>query len=223
MNKFIILLFCTTSLFAGRHAITVHGFISHPIMMTRIKSNLEKEGFDVVNWSYKTRRKTIEDHGADLVVKLQEMAKEHPNEPIDFVTHSMGGLVIRAALNHPDCPQEAKSGKAVTVAPPHRGSKVGRKFGHWAFWRRRAGRFAGNELLTTEKDGFDRLGQFPESVKVMVIAGSMDGKVAPHETRLKTPHEYKEVTAPHTWIMFHNGVVKETVAFLTSDPEIPAK
>ncbi len=57
-----------------------------------------------------------------LVGLLKEIAAEKRGEPIYFVTHSLGGIIVRAAVNHPECPKEVAFGKAVLLAPPNKRS-----------------------------------------------------------------------------------------------------
>ena len=98
--------------------VLVHGFLRSKLNMSAVSHSLKKEGWQVVNWSYPSRKRRIEEHSDKLVLQLNKIAKQNPNQPISFVTHSMGGLIVRCALNHPDCPKEAKLGKAVLIAPP---------------------------------------------------------------------------------------------------------
>jgi len=73
---------------------------------------------------------------------------------------------------------------------------------------------AGDELITTPHGGFDKLGQFPESVSVLVIAGKYDRKVMIEETFLSTPHTHIVHPSCHTLICYSPRVMKETKAFL---------
>jgi alpha-beta hydrolase superfamily lysophospholipase len=52
-----------------------------------------------------------------------EMHKPHS---VGYFTHSMGGVVLRNALSHPEFPESAKSGRAVLLGPPMRGSSFAR-------------------------------------------------------------------------------------------------
>lgn len=219
--------FCSlfSSLRAERGVVVcVHGMMRTSASMSYAACTLEKAGFSVENWGYPSRLKTIEEHGADLARELKRVAWVYRGRPIHFVTHSMGGLVLRAALNHPECPLEAKRGRAVLYAPPNRGSSFGRKMSGYGFVQSVYGDRSGFELLFTEEDGFDRLGGFPEGMEVMVIAGTWslnplvekesDGTVLVEETALKTPFKWVKLPTGHTFIMWSPKVLRVTVDFL---------
>lgn len=211
------------TVFAKQHVFCVHGFLGSKWSMRKIERKLVEDGYSVVNWKYRSRLKTIEEHIEHLVEDLNEVAKKAPNEPIYFVTHSLGGIIVRGALNHPRCPREAKY-KCIVIAPPNRGAFITNIVRKVPIFRRWSGPNTGKELMNVVKDGFDYLGEFPEDVKVFVIAGTKsfnpflkepnDGVVCTQETRLKTPHEYMEVKAGHTLITHHAKVIEKVRHFL---------
>ena len=204
--------------------VCVHGIMRSSVSMSYVACSLRKAGYHVENWGYPSRMKTIADHGEGLVWEIKRVARMYPGRQIHFVTHSMGGLVLRAALNHPECPEMAKSGKAVLYAPPNRGSSFGRKMGAYRFVRSVYGELSGSELLFTEEDGFEDLGSFPEAMDVLVIAGTQsfnpfiseksDGTVRVAETALKTPFKWVEMPVNHTFIMWSPKVLCTTIDFL---------
>jgi pimeloyl-ACP methyl ester carboxylesterase len=176
-----------------------------------LEKKLKKDHWNVINWKYPSRDYTIPEHGAILVHKLIDLAASKPEKPIHFVTHSMGGLVLLAALNDPLCPSEAKMGKVVLIAPPLKGSYWGRWLGQFSIARWIAKDFAGRELMT--QSSFDDLGSYPDSLEgILVIAGTFgfnplligknDGTVALRETFLSVPHERAVIKRGHKTIIF---------------------
>jgi len=199
----------------GDTLVCVHGFMGAPWNMHFLAKNLRRDGWDVVNWKYPSRDRTISEHGEQFLLKLIDLAERKPGQPIHFVTHSLGGLVLLSALNHPSCPQEAKIGKVVLIAPPIKGSSWGRWVGQFSLARWLAKDFSGHELMT--QLNFDDLGNFPDSLEhILVIAGSLginpllpkgnDGTLAIHETFLSTPHEHVVVKRGHKTIVFSKKV-----------------
>ncbi|NGX45422.1 MAG: hypothetical protein K940chlam2_00576 [Chlamydiae bacterium] len=182
----------------------------------------EREGYQTVNWSYPSKEGTIGEHALYLNLKLQEIAHERPGEKIHFVTHSLGGIVLRTAINLPTCPEEARNGGAVLLAPPNRGSQFAHFLNKYQWVHEIFGRHAGRELLT--KQNFNEVGEFPDSMRVMVVggtaginpwvAGDNDGKVAFEETCLKTPHTHIKTWAGHSWMMWDKRVIKRSIDFL---------
>lgn len=197
---------------------------------------LRSEGFDVFLMDYQSRKKTIEQHAEDLVVILNKIAAEKPGQPIHFVSHSLGGVIVRVAAAHPNCPEEAKKGKAILLAPPNQGSSLARKFNHLKPVRFVFGKRAGAQLLDYSEDEMLDIGKFPDTMGVVVIAGGQgnytiwdqpnDGKVSVQETRLDTPHVHIIHEASHRWIMTSRWTIHFTCEYLKSgkinmDPYIP--
>ena len=206
--------------------VCVHGFMRSYTCMIPIGNTLQDEGYKVYLWNYPTRKKTIEGHAENLVKILNYIANQRPGVPIHFVTHSLGGVIVRAAVNHSDCPTEAKMGKAVLLAPPNRGSRLARFFRHilpikWVFGDR-----VGQQLLNYSSEDMEKVGEFPHSMNVMVVAGSKsspisslllrspnDGKVTVDETRLKGPHDHRVLYVGHSWIMKCRYTIEMTKEF----------
>ncbi len=211
-------LFLGSSVFSSdesEYLVCVHGFMGGRWNMYFLEKHLKKDGWDVINWGYPSRNSFIKEHGEQLVKELIILAENRPEKPIHFVTHSMGGLVLLAALNHPLCPPEAKIGKVVLIAPPLKGSKWGRWLNHFSFARWMAKDFSGQELMM--KSDFDELGDYPNSLeKILVISGSLgfnpfcegknDGTLSLHETSLSIPHERIVVKRGHKTIVFSKKV-----------------
>ncbi|NGX55305.1 MAG: hypothetical protein KR126chlam2_00938 [Chlamydiae bacterium] len=221
----LIILALSMSLQATESVVFVHGFMRSSRSMALLAKSFKKEGWHTLNWSYPSRKKRIEAHAEDLVQKLIQLADEKPDTPISFVTHSMGGLITRAALNHPDCPEVAKHGRAVLLAPPNRGAIFGRRLHRYSLVRKLLGNHSGEELLTTPMDGFDRLGNFPEGLDVLIISGtsganplipeSNDWVVEYRESCLPTSHFHEKCRSWHSFITFSPEVIRRTKRFLS--------
>lgn len=183
--------------------------------MRFFERNFEKEGFDVVRFGYSSRDQIISYHGENLAKELLSLSKKRPGVPIHFVAHSMGGLVLLSALNHPLCPNEAKIGKMALVGSPIKGSAWGRKLHDLPFARWLAKDFSGKELMT--RDNFDYLGKFPDTFEdVIVVAGSFgfnpflkgtnDGEVLLEETEIDIPHKRVVKCCGHKSLIFSKRV-----------------
>lgn len=218
-----LLAFLPIFLSATESVYCLHGFMRSPKSMQPMAKAFQREGYEAYSWGYPSKDKTIEEHATSLVQELQATAKSNLNEPIHFVTHSLGGIIVRAALNHPDCPKEAKIGRAVLLGPPNQGSHFGGTVGKVKPVQKLLGENAGSELLMGEP--FDYVGQFPESMDVLVISGTFgwnpfaggfnDGLVGVKETSLKTPHKQIMVFSGHAWIMYSDTVINHAVKFIS--------
>lgn len=206
----------------GNPLVCIHGMFGAPWNMKYVAQTFKDAGMQVTNWGYKSREKKIEGHAADLVQDLRQIAEQRPGCPIHFVTHSMGGLILRAAISHPDCPDEAKMGKAVLIAPPNQGAIWGRILERFSLAKKIAKKEAGLQLMT-EKD-FEHLGTFPPSMQVLVIAGNLncnpflkgdnDGTVVVSETYLTSAHEHVTIKAEHKSIVFNRKAIRLSKSFI---------
>lgn len=203
----LITFFCFT-LKAQESVVLIHGFLLSHFHMVPIKRVLRCTNFDVYNFEYPSRNNTIEGHACNLVNTLQYIAQNNPGEPINFVTHSISALILRYALNLPECPYEAKIGRAVLLAPPNQGTVLGRYVQNFPGISFIFGDKSGRELLTWGPEEMSCLGQFPPTMNVLVIAGNKgthlffgdapnDRFLLVEETRLDTPHEHIVMPITH--------------------------
>ncbi len=219
-------LFCAPmSIKAQEPVYFIHGFLRSSSSLKKMAKTFQKQDYETHLWDYPSSSQTIEEHSQLLVTELQKCVQHHKGEPIHFVTHSLGGIILRAALNHPDCPEEAKIGRAVLLAPPNQGSSFARFLNRFKLIRKILGNKSGQQLLTT--DTFDYLGQFPEKLDVLIISGAFgynpiikeknDGKVGVSETIIKTPHKRITVSCGHSWIMCSSKVIKYSLDFVSKN------
>lgn len=197
--------------------IGIHGFMRNKSNMSLFEKEFKKQGWQVYIWSYPSQLHTIQEHAQSLIELCNFVSQKHADSRVHFVTHSLGGLILRSALSDPRCPYHEKSLKAVLIAPPNQGAAYGRFLNFFKPFRDIAGDYAGKQLLTTQRGGFDFLGCFPDTTQVKVIAGTCgfnpvileknDGKVGVSETRLCTAHEFCTVFAGHSWICHTPAVV----------------
>lgn len=227
---FLILILIQLACAQGQESVVcLHGFFRSFRCMIPIANNVRDQGYNAYLWDYPSRKKTIEQHGEHLVEVLRVIAQANPGEPIHFVTHSLGGVIVRAAVSHPDCPPEAKMGRAVLLAPPNRGAILARNFQSWGAIRWIFGKKAGYQLLHYSEEEMSNIGSFPDTMKVMVLAGNQgsrlfakqipapnDGKVTVDETRLNTPHIHHTLNVGHSWIMTSRESISLTKKFLFS-------
>ena len=199
--------FLSSLLFADP-VICIHGFMRNSNCMKLLAQELESMGHTPYLFDYKSRSKTIEGHAEDLVELIKGL-----DETPHFVTHSLGGLIVRSALNHPDCPSEAKGGRIIMLAPPHQGSKTARFCGHLVPVRRVFGDQVGKQLIQLDGAAVEALGPLPH---IVVIAGSRDWKVSIAETRPNEPHTHHVVKSGHCFIMRNKQTINLIKRSLTA-------
>lgn len=203
------LLFCCGTLQGKDQVVLIHGFMRSPWSMYFLSKWLKRAGYEVHNWGYPSRSQCIETHGANLARFLQQIDQ---NEPLYFVTHSMGALVLQAALHHPLTPLSAKEGKAILLAPPHQGSSFARRVEKFSIVRYAAGQKSGHELLSLHPGEWEQKFPLPEEFTVLVLSGIKDQKVQISEGCLYSPHLHDVIGGGHTFIM-NRKEVKRAISY----------
>lgn len=179
--------------------VIVAGFMAPGYMQYPLYYFLKWKGWKHVHrFQYDSRAETIEAHGERLAQFVSSLASERPEDEFYFYCTSMGNLLLRWALQTPNFPEKAKSGRLVAVAPPWRGASWGRFVDQFAIARWVSGNGCGRQLRKTEWDGFDYMGELPDSLTTLVVSGSSsynifiakpnDGTVTVDETLVGTPH-----------------------------------
>jgi len=173
------------------------------------------------------------EHAEELAKDMKEYVNEHKKLQFNikeerpkllFFTHSLGGVILRAALNHREFPEEAKIGKSVLVAPPMRGSAWARFLSNYTIARTFMGNKMGRELCQTCDGGFEYIGDIPNTMDVLIILGHghnpilkdgpNDGIVYHSESRINTPHKIIKISnATHFGLQFHSSTIRTTINF----------
>lgn len=227
-SLFFFLLF-TLSLFGQnhspderRHVVLLHGLARSNSSMEKMAEALQDSGFIIHNLSYPSREHSIAELVAEFVwPDIQEFAS-NVSDSIDFVTHSMGGILVRelAAL-HPDF----KIGRVVMLSPPNKGSELVDKFGDlWLFDVINGP--AGKELGTSDSSTVIKLGPAPFEVGIItgdqslnliwssMIEGEDDGKVSVERAKLEGMKDFLVISATHPFIMRNETAIEQTLHFL---------
>ena len=203
--------------------ILLHGLARGHGSMEKMGSELAKEGYYVLNVDYPSTTASIEELSDRTMEKLWQDPVLQNCERVNFVTHSMGGILVRSYLSRNEMPQ---LGRVVMLGPPNQGSEVVDEVGEWWIFDQINGP-AGKELGTDEDSTPNKLG--PVEFELGVIAGDRsvnwinssamipgpdDGKVSVERTKVEGMKEHIVVQATHPFIMNSAEVIDYTIRFL---------
>ncbi len=191
--------------------ILVHGLLHRGFFMENLAVYLQREDRRLcILYDYRTSSGGIEKHAARFAEFLKPELRRCGKT--DIVTHSMGGLLTRLALEKLDAEERSRIHRIVMLAPPHYGSPAASA---WC----RVLPFAGwilpplPELREEETALVHRL-PVPEGFPIGVIAGSRDREVPVASTRLPGAADHIVVDSAHSFIMNKSEAQRQTLAFL---------
>ena len=180
-----------------------------------------RRGYQVHNLGYPSRRARIEELAENVGERVLHVAG---NGPVDVVTHSMGGIVLRAAVAGGSLPQEAVR-RVVMLAPPNHGSELADRLRDFRVYRFATGP-AGRQIGTNEDSVPRRLPPPPFEVGIIagrksanpvfgrVLGAESDGKVTVGSTQLDGMRDRVVVDRAHTFIMWAPDVLGHVFSFL---------
>ena len=200
--------------------VLLHGLARSASAMAPLEDALAEAGYDVANVDYPSRTKPIEEL-APLAVGTGVTACGD-DRPIHFVTHSLGGILVRYYLA--DNTIEGL-GRVVMLAPPNQGSQVVDAYRDVLGYQALNGP-AGLQLGTDKASVPLALG--PVRFDLGVIAGNKtfnpilslslpnpdDGKVSVASTKVDGMRDFIELPYTHTFIMRIDDVISQVKHYL---------
>jgi pimeloyl-ACP methyl ester carboxylesterase len=203
--------------------ILLHGLGRTRWSLWRVEQTLRHDGYQVINLTYPSRTQSVEALAQNWLAPLIAAQSFAPR--LHFVTHSLGGIMLRCYLRDHPVPN---LGRVVMLAPPNRGSEVADRLRPTWFYRTVNGP-AGQQLGT---HGLPRtLAPWPAGAgQLGIIAGDRslnplfsfwlpgpgDGKVTVASARLAGMTDFITVHTSHTWLAWRSEVLGQIEAFLRS-------
>jgi pimeloyl-ACP methyl ester carboxylesterase len=172
-------------------------------------------GFDVARFSYASIGDGLE-YNAD---RLASLCREHGTKPLHLVGHSLGGLLILAALNRN---KDLKARRVVLIGSPYAGITAAVALARSPIGEKMLGRTL-NDWMRMPRPSI------PNRVELGVIAGNVpfglgrlvaplpkpnDGVVRVEETRVPGAKDVIVLRINHTGMLVSPAVARATCAFL---------
>jgi pimeloyl-ACP methyl ester carboxylesterase len=212
----------STAFGASETVILLHGLCRTSDSMVKMERALIAAGYTVKNVDYPSRTAPIQKLADDAIGKAVADCQRDGAAKIDFVTHSLGGILVRSYFARHPLPS---LGRVVMLAPPNQGSEVVDKLG-WLFVFKWLNGPAGSELSTGTNSVPNQLGPVNYSVGViagdrsinwinsLLIPGRDDGKVSVERTKLAGMSDWIVIHATHPFIMKNREAIRQTIQFL---------
>ena len=219
----LVLLLCAGLAQADECVVLLHGLMRSSTSMNPMQRELDAEGFLTANIDYPSREHEVEELAEIAVEKgLAACRANETTERIHFVTHSLGGILVRQYLSTSEIPE---LGRVVMLGPPNQGSAaVDELEGVPGFdWLNGP---AGRQLGKGEDSVPLALG--PADFELGVIAGNRtidpitssvlenpdDGRVSVEDTKLDGMADFVVVEHSHAFMMRMQRTIELTIEFL---------
>lgn len=201
--------------------VLLHGLGRTAKSMSYMEERLAEAGYTVFNYDYESRKKEIGSLVEDLK-KFIENCCLPKEEKLHFVTHSLGGILVRALIAEK---RPANLGRVVMLSPPNKGSETVDQLGNYSFFEKVFGPSA-MQLGTGPESVPNRLGPADfglgiitgdrtiDPISSWIIPGEDDGKVSVEKTKLEGMADFLVVNVSHAYIMKDPVVAREVLYFL---------
>ena len=186
--------------------VLIHGLAANRLVMAPLARNLAPHYARVINWGYPSIWHRIERNAENLAALLGRLHLDDAVDRIHLVTHSMGGIVTRCALQ---AGVPKKLGQVVMIAPPNQGSHVAKALAPWL-----GGVCPPLVQLADQADSFVLRLPAWHGIPLGVIAASRDFMVREANTRMAAVHDHIRLPGMHSSVLWRRVTADQVRHFL---------
>lgn len=215
---FSTLIGAASSAQAGGCVALLHGLARTENSMWLMERELSNVGYDVINKSYPSTIAEVSELSENAIGPILENC----HAPVHFVTHSMGGILVRDWVSRHGIDG---IGRVVMLSPPNQGSDLVDKLKDVPGFGMINGP-AGMQLGKEPGSLPARLGAYPGELGIIagtrslnpiyssMLPGTDDGKVAVDDMKVEGMTDWVEIGTSHTFMMMRPEVIRQTIRFL---------
>jgi len=200
----------------------LHGLARTPCSMAKLATYLSQQGeFKIINLDYPSRTQSVQQLTEYI---RQQIAQASPQTAakVHFVTHSLGGILVRAYLKTNPL---KNLGQVVMLSPPNQGSELVDILKDNGLFQFIMGP-AGQQLSTQPTSIPNQLGAVTFKLGIITgnvslnplssffIPGDDDGKVSVERAKIPGMTDFLVLPHSHSFIMKSHEVMRQTLYFL---------
>lgn len=209
---------------AGECVVLLHGLVRTSKSMDKMRHALESDSYRVLNVDYPSRTRVIEELAETVVAGALDSLGPDSCSSIHFVTHSLGGILVRQYLARHEV---VHLGKVVMLGPPNQGSEVVDHLRGWGW----ANAINGPSFVQLGTDSASVPNVLPPVdypvgviagdrsinwINSLMIPGPDDGKVSVTSAKLEGMRDFLVLHATHPMIMKNDEAIRQVRTFLKS-------
>jgi pimeloyl-ACP methyl ester carboxylesterase len=201
--------------------VMLHGLGRTGRALWLLRRRLEAAGHVTYVVSYASTERSLADLAGDLDRELRGCCRD---AQLNFVTHSMGGILLRFWLaEHPEA--TTRLGRVVMLSPPNHGTALVDALGRAGHLLGPSGRELGTHAMSVP-NRLNELGPVGYELGIIagvrswspltswILAGPDDGTVSVASARLAGMRDFLTHPSSHSFLMYDREVARQVVHFL---------
>jgi hypothetical protein len=199
--------------------VLLHGLGRGTTSMWLLASRLEDAGYYVHRVGYSSLDQRPDEILQDISKQINECCRDH-EQPVHFVGHSLGGLMIRAYLQDNEVDN---LGRVVLLGTPNNGTEAADHFSDG--WLMKILGPTANALGTDDESFPNSLappyypvgiiaGKLNSRLNDQVVPGEDDGLVSIESTKIDGMTDFIVIETGHSMMRYDSEVADQTVAFI---------